>query len=84
MNDRSKKNKGIDNHVTKYALPKQIDEFRRRDITISDGLVKFHYERLVNLYKEAIDQVKTEGKGSIKVKIRTYFNKNGYLMIKKV
>ena len=84
MSDRLKKNTGIDNHVTQYALPKQMDEFRRRDITISDGLVKFHYERLVNLYKEAIDQAKTEGEKPKKVKIRTFFNKNGYLIIKKI
>ena len=84
MNDPSKKNKGIDDHVTQYALPKQIDEFRRRDITISDGLVKFHYERLVNLYRSAIFEAKREGQDTKKVKIRTYFNKNGYLMIKKL
>jgi hypothetical protein len=85
-NKESKKEKGIDNHVITYALPKQMDEFRRRDITISDGLVKFHYERLINLYKKALvsDPPIEDKEKSKKIKIRTFFDKNGYLMIKKI
>ena len=85
-NTKSKKEKGIDNHVITYALPKQMDEFRRRDITISDGLVKFHYERLINLYKQALvsDLPSKDKEKSKKIKIRTFFDKNGYLMVKKI
>ena len=84
VKDTAKTHKGLLLHVRQNVLPKQLDEFARRDITISPGLIEFHTERLFNLYLKALNEARKDKNVSQKIKLATYFDSNGYLMVKKI